>query len=287
MECSAKECTMNSLLDSISFPPFLAEKRLVSIDGIPRFERESFDVIARTLSSDTVLLFRESLPDKRLSFTKVLLDQATVKTFSSLSPSALRSWAQALFAERGARIDSDALDALLAIAGTDQWTLFHEIEKLSLASSDVTRVLVEEMTIPSGEQVIWMLTDLLGKGDALSALAFIRRRFERGEEVYGVWTILLSFVKNLALVHSFLQSSTERNPKMIAEQTGVAFFGVRGLLPLAQSLSSSHIMTLVQWAAEQDIALKTGGVLYSATHEEELLLLVERCILLCAPPVKK
>jgi DNA polymerase III subunit delta len=280
LELSAKNCTADQILDSVSFPPFLAEKRLVTIDGIPRLEREFFDVLVRTISADTVLLFRESAPDKRLSFTKLLLEHATVKTFAPLSPAALRTWMTTLCAERGSHIAPDAIDALLSIAGNDQWTLFHELEKLTCASTDISRVLVEEMVAPSGEQVIWALTDLLGKGDALSALAFIRRRFDRGEEVYGVWSLLISFVKNVTLVHSLLRSNVPANPTIIAEKTGVPFFGVRGLLPLAQALSSAQIETIVEWVAEQDLALKTGGIQYSASHEEEVLLLVERCILL-------
>jgi DNA polymerase III delta subunit len=282
LECQGKTITRDELLDRISVSPFLAGKRIVSLDSIPRFEKEDVALILSTIATDTLLLFCETKPDKRLGFVKALLEQATLKEFALLSPALLASWVKAEMSKEGVSIEPEALTALLSIVGNDQWALHSEIQKLSLGAKNgiITRENVETLSVPSGEQVIWTLTDLLGKCRSLEALAFIRRCFERGEDAYTFWGILLSFIKNIALVHAFIATSSDRNPKTIAEKTGVPFFGVRNLLPLAESLSAKKMQEIVEWMTENDLALKTGGIYYTSSHQEELALLVERLILL-------
>jgi len=95
-----------------------------------------------------------------------------------------------------------------------------------------------------------------------------------------MWVILLNMIKNVTLVWAALQEGF-RDDKSIASATGIHFFVVRGLLPLAKSLDAARIRQLVNWASDADLALKTGGYHYTAEKQGEIIALAERAILLC------
>lgn len=274
--------TVRDLLDEISTAPFIALKRLVVVEGVPKSTKEEIQMLSGQIHPDTILLFADPKVDKRTGGAKELLATAEVKQFAPLKGQMLSQWMTEYAAKRGGSIGSDARDLLIEIAGEDQEMLAGEIEKLLLASpgKSVDKSLVEEMAVPSAEGVVWRLTDLIAMGRREDALRYARRLTVRGGDAYGLWALLLSMLKNLLLVHA-LSAEGERDVKRIAEQTGVHFFAVRAILQHAQRAKRESLTKFTDWAAESDIALKTGT--YRATEEapQELLALIDRFILAC------
>ena len=84
----SKEATLSALLDAVQTMPFIAEKRLVVVEGIPKLEKEECKELTASVHPQTVLLFADPKPDKRLSSVKELLATSDVKTFEPLSPAA-------------------------------------------------------------------------------------------------------------------------------------------------------------------------------------------------------
>lgn len=278
----ARESNLSDILDAVSAMPFIAEKRLVLIRGIPKIDKEDIKTIADNVHPQVIVAFVESKPDKRLGAVKALSDIAEVKVFPALSPGELASWAAALVQAEGGSIDQKSFAALLQVVGNDQWTLESELKKLVLFAP-AGRIEVEHidiLAVPSGEQVVWKLTDMIGNKRIDDALKFLANRLERGEDPYGIWVILLNMIKNVTLVWAALQEGI-RDDKSIASAAGIHFFAVRGLLPLAKSLDATRIRQLVNWATDADLALKTGGYHYTAEKQGEIIALTERAILLC------
>ncbi len=281
LEISGKDASLSGLLDAVSSMPFIAEKRLVLIRGIPRIEREEFVSVAEAIHPQTLVVIADPKPDKRLGVTKEIAALAQHKDFGSLSPAELYAWAKGVVSAEGASIERPVFDRLLTITGSDQWTLESELRKLSaFANGAITVSHVERLAVPSGEQVIWRLTDLVGNRKPDEALHFLRGQLERGEDPYGLWVILLNMIKNLTLVWSGIDGGL-RDERTIASAFGLHFLAVRGLLPLARSMDSAKMNDLVTWASEADIALKSGGYHYTAEHQGEVVALAERAILKC------
>ncbi len=275
--------TVSDLLDAVSVMPFIAEKRLVILEGLPKIEKEDFQRVIESIHPQTVLAIVESKPDKRLGILKHIEKTAEGKSFPLLSPAELLQWVQKTVHALGSTINSDAEKLLLSIVGTDQWMLESELEKLSaLSKGEIGIREVETLAVPSGDQIVWQLTDLIGSGKATEAHAFFVRRIERGEDAYGLWTILLSMIKNLTLVVASVDAGIT-NERSIATSTGLYFMQVRGLLPLAKSIGLARMRALVAMAADADIQLKSGGYHYSADRPGEVIALSERMILMTNP----
>lgn len=282
LEMQGKDSTSSDLLDAVSVMPFIAERRLVFIRGLPKIEKEELKQVADNIHPQVIVAMIEAKPDKRLGIVKTIAEVAQTKEFTSLSPRDLQAWAKDLVAKEDASIGDAAWKCLLQIVGTDQWMLDAELRKLSAfaGGKEITVSHTEELAVPSGEQVVWRMTDLIGGRKADEALAFFHNRLDRGEDPYGIWVILLNMVKNLTLVWAGLEDGL-RDDRSIASAFGIHFFSVRGLLPLARSMSKEKVSALLNFAATADLALKTGGHHYTAERQEELIALTERTILLC------
>ncbi len=278
----AKEASLSDILDAVSAMPFIAEKRLVLIRGIPKVEKEDIKTIADNVHPQVIVAFVDSKPDKRLGAVKALTQIAEMKEFVPLSPRALGSWASALVQAEGGSIDEKSFALLLQVVGSDQWTLESELKKLVLFAPGgrIEPAHIDILAVPSGEQVVWKLTDLIGSKRIDDALLFLSNRLERGEDPYGLWSILLNMIKNVTLVWAALQEGL-RDDKSIASAVGIHFFVVRGLIPLAKSLDAVRIRQLVDFATEADLALKTGGYHYTAEKQGEIIALTERAMLMC------
>ncbi len=183
----------------------------------------------------------------------------------------------------GAKIDAPAIQFLIDYIGTDPWMLSSELRKLSVAPPDgvITRDHVSLLSAPSGDRIIWGMTNLLGERRIPQAMAFFREQLERGEEPYAIWSILLNMVKNLVLVWACVQEGI-RDQSAVARELKLSPFVIRGVWPLAVSLSRPQVQWLTKFMAESDIALKSGGYKYTVEHQEEVIALIERSMLACA-----
>lgn len=277
----AKDIVLSDILDAVSAMPFIADKRLVLIRGIPKIEKEDMQTIVENIHPQVIVAFVESKPDKRLGVVKALMELSEVKESKPLSPHELASWAHSLMQAEGGSIDRQSLSMLQGIVGSDQWTLESELKKILLYApgGKIEAAHIDMLAVPSGEQVIWMLTDLIGQRNIDEALIFLARRLDRGEDPYGLWSILLNMMKNLMLVWAGLQEGL--TDKGIASAFGISFYTVRGLRPLATSFDAKRMHRLVAWAADADLAVKTGGYHYSVEHQGEIIALTECAMLMC------
>ncbi len=280
LEVSSSEEKLSSLMDHVAAMPFIAEKRLVIVRGIPTLEKEEMTRFLGAIHPQTIVAFVDPKPDKRLTSVKTLQQIAVTKEYKALSPGERALWLTEEAKRHGAELTEPGKKALLDIVGDDQWMLSSELAKLALTRKPIDREAVITYVIPSGERIIWGFTNLLGEGNVHGALTYFREQMERGEDPYGLWVILLDMVKKLVLVWTALQENIA--PGNIASELKLSPFVVRGIMPLARSLSSGSIETLLSFMASSDLALKTGGYRYTQDHPEEVTALIERAALLCA-----
>lgn len=278
-----REASLSRLLDAVETMPFIAEKRLVVIEGVPKLDREGLEQFSSSIHPQTVVVIVDPKPDKRLGVVKELERQAEMRHFPPLPPLGLLQWITEQAKKEGAAISDATARALIAMVGEDQWTLESEISKLALyaKNGEITVAYIEIVCVPSGTQVLWHLTDLIGNKKSHEALRFLERRLERGEDPYGIWTILLNMVKNLMIVAAAMEAG-HQSERSIADATGLHFLAVRGVMPLARGMPLKRVRELVDFAADADLQLKSGGYHYSAEHPEEVIALAERMILSCS-----
>lgn len=274
--------SVRELLDEVGVMPFLAEKRLVVCEGVPKATKEEMVALSTQIHPAVLLMFVDAKPDKRTAGVKELLNIAEVKEFPPIKGKQLTDWAITYARSKNAVLEPKAADLLLEYIGEDQDMFAQEIDKLSLLHADgsIKYADVEESVVQTDEGVIWKISDLLASGSRPEALQFARKLLTRGGDAYGLWAILLNMLKNLVAVSAAVEAGHTQG-KEIADATGVHIFAVRSLQAHAKRAKGSALSPFLSWAACADKDLKTG--VYRSTDEapQELLALIDRFILRC------
>ncbi len=277
-----QKLSIRQLLDDVAVLPFLADKRLVIVDGVPKCSKEEVQVLAQNVHPQVLLLFCDAKPDKRGGGVKEILATADVKEFAPVKGKQLSMWLETYARDAGANLEPAARDALMECLGEDMDLLSQEIDKLALLATgrSITKHDVETMTIPSDEGIVWRMTDLLCEGSKTEALRYAKRMLDRGGDAYGLWAILLSMLKNLVLVRAALNSGMTSS-KDIADSTGVHIFALRSLQPYARRAKDADIEKLLGWAVHADRDLKTGVIRATDEAPQELQALIDSFIMHC------
>lgn len=272
----AQGLTVPELTDAVTTAPFLAQHRLVMVEGIPRFDADQMKRCAEAVHEKCILVFLEAAPDGRLAGVKALQKLATVKTFEPRTGADLKVFLQKELAARGKIMAPAALALLVELVGEDQAILVQELEKLSLFSGE--RPIFEEdvrlLVVPAGEREVWEFSRLLASGNARMALGHVQELLARGEDGHALWNIVLWVLRQYVSVWAAVQEGST-NPADIAKRFSVPFPSVKTFLPVCKRVDRAHMEALLRSASEYDIGLKTG--VYRATTEapEEVLSLLD------------
>ena len=274
-----KNTAAHTLMDECSAAPFIAQKRLVILSGIPKMEKGEIGTIREIQHPQTILLIIDPKPDKRLSSTKELLGFAEHTICSPLHGEALRDWLTSHVQSCGSQIDRPTASHLIHTVGEDQMLLATEIEKLATFAShrSISTDDIDTLVVLSEEQAGWKLIDLLAAQKTEQAIAFAKELLTKGESPHAVWSRLVWVVSQLTLVVSAVEDG-QTAPPAITKMTGVNFGTVRTVLPIAKRIEKKTLENIVSRFALIDKDLKTGRYKSTAEAPEELLSLIDQSI---------
>ena len=278
----AKNLSQRDLFDEVAAAPFIASNRLVVLDAIPAWPKEDIERLFTVRHPNTIVLFCDPKPDKRLGSTKLLLDKAALEEFAPLLGAALEKWVRDTVTSQGIQIAPEAVKKLIASVGSDQFMLFSELMKLCtyVGEESIESHHVDAPTLLSTEQQVWTLLDLIGAAKTKDALSYLERLYRQGEQAQGLWAILLWMMSGLLPVYDAVQSGV-RNPAQIAKQYGVKFGAAKSLIPLVSRLSFDAVAEIVQRASSTDFALKSSAMKATQEAPEELKATIDRLVVLC------
>ena len=278
LQRAATGMTLRSLLDDVSTAPFLAEKRLVVVDGLPKFSKQDVEVLLKALHPAVVLLLLER-PTKGKSPAKDLTDICTVKEFPELRAPALAAWVMSRASQEGVSLQKAAAERLVAMLDSDQQFLDSELRKLGLmfAGKTVSPEDLEGVVLPL-EGVPWSMTDAILARTPQRAVLCAKKLLAAGADPFSLWNAALSFLKNLVAVTAACEAGVF-SADAIATKTGIHPFVLRNMIPLARSLRVAELAQLVDRAVSFDVKLKTGKLRATDDAQDELVAALDSVLL--------
>lgn len=275
---SGAKLSLREVLDDVSVAPFLAEKRLVIIDGLPKFKKAEIDTLVAQLHPSTILLLIEAESSKAKVAPKEFSAVATIKDFPALRGQKLLQWVQIRAKEHDATFTSEALQRLISLVQGDLHFLDQEIKKLSLYAEgkQITLKDVDDMVLPL-EGVLWAVTDALVSGGKTRAVQEAARLQRSGIDANALWNALLTFLRQLTVISAALESDGGRGD--LAAQTGIHPFAIRTMLPYAKKLSTRSLRPVVERTVSFDQDLKTGALRGSDDTASELPAVLDTVLL--------
>lgn len=276
----ARSVEFRSLMDEVSSAPFLAEKRLIVLEGMPKLEKEQAEILTSEIHPQVLLLIVDPKPDKRFASVKTLLKHVEIKTFASLPRDQLLAWMQQFAKEQNVSFAPGATQHLFDAVGEDQELLSQEIKKLALyaPAQHIEIQHIDELVASSTEQAGWHLMDLLASHQIEAALQFARKILDRGESPHALWSMMMWIMSSFTSVYAAVEQG-QSNPGSIASSTGVNFVTVRTMIPLARTMKKSQLHTLIEQFTRVDIDMKTGGIRSTTEAPQEMLAVIDQCLL--------
>lgn len=290
---------VGDIISQIETAPFLADKRLIFIEGLPEAPKtrnadkvtkkdeardEALKKLADSLKDipeSSVVIFVQGSPDKRKSLYKKIVKESEVKEFNQLTGAALNKWVQMQVKKHDGTIDSTIAEYLISLTGPDLWRLSQEVKKLCSYSNrePISRSAIDKLVIPTVEANVFHLTDALGAKDHRKAIQNLHRSVDAGENLRQTFYMIVRQFRLFLQIGGYLSNYPNTSPANIATSLKIHPFVARNTAAQLKRFNLGEIKCAYEKLLEIDIALKTSGIRTTVEDQSELTLAIERFIL--------
>ncbi len=268
-----KNLSLGELRHACDAVPFLADKRLVIVDGMlswlqgQKAASDELDALLDylpRLPDTTRLVFVEgdSLPAKHPALKLAQkADRGYVKQFEPPKDKALPGWIVKRTKKHGAEIEPRAAHQLAAVVGNDLRLLDQEIIKLATYTNGerpITSDDVDALTPYVQEAIVFDMVDALGRRDGPTAAQTLHRLLETGEHPMGLLAMIVRQFRLLIQVHELKRQG--ENANSIARIIKLHPFPTKKLYSQANYFTAAQLEKVYRHLLETDVAIKTGKI---------------------------
>ncbi len=232
-----------------------------------KFLQEKLEPLLESVPADVELVIVDEHLDKRTTFFKTLKTLGALHDFAELDEFGLSRWALERFKELGGQMESNVAAALVRRAGTNQWMIAHELDKLLHHEQPVNIETVEAVVEAQFSETIFSLLDLAFSKQTDAAVSLYRQLVVNRVDPYYILS-MVGWQLHAMVVVAFAGSRSEQE---IARSAKLSPFVVRKSLGLLRHTTKPALVHSIDRFTEIDALSKTSG-----SSEPEVL--VERLI---------
>jgi DNA polymerase-3 subunit delta len=274
-----KTVTPEQLRNACETVPFLAEKRLVVVEGLlERFEpprkngrkkayrqaeqaedMKKFVDIARTLPPFTELVFIGGNIKATNPLLRELSTTVKVESFPMLKLAQLSPWIGKRVKQAGGSISPPAVAVLIRFVGNDLWTMANEVDKLVLytAGRRIEEADVKAVVSYAREEKVWEMVDAVLESRGGLAQEALQQLLQQGMAPVQLLAALSWQVRTIFLVREMRASGKSRSE--IQQKLGLpSDFQVRKAWEQSEKYSPVRLRELYHRLLETDVSIKTG-----------------------------
>jgi DNA polymerase-3 subunit delta len=276
-ELEGAKVTPEQLRAACETVPFLADKRLVIIEGLfERFEPKGKNgkkkSSRQTESAETWPPIAEAIKNLppftelvllggNIKSTNPLLHEiganAKVQAFPQLKGKEIGQWVRKRVGKSG--ISERAVDLMVRLVGSDLWTMANEIDKLALYTGDrqIEEADVKAVVSNVQEANVFSMVDAIIESRVALAQELLQQLFKQGMAPTQVLVMLARQVRIIFQVKDMREGGRTRGD--IQSRLGLTSdFVLRKAWEQADKYSLSRLKEVYQKLLEADIAIKTG-----------------------------
>ena len=242
-----------ALEQSLLALPMFFSHRLVVIAGIASLKDdiEKLETLFAKVPETTVAVIDGRGLDKRTKLYKVLSGMTHAKLFAAHSPQERIAWLRSEAKRHGATLSVADAQYLLQRVGEDEWLLANEMAKLALASSTITRDVIDEHTPKNVHDSVFDLIEMISRHDVSGAVESYRQLAASGaNDQQLVGTLMWHYrVLTLAMEHAGADE---------LKACGVKPYSIQKAQPIVRNMIRSDLQQAYGALLDADIAMKTG-----------------------------
>jgi DNA polymerase-3 subunit delta len=275
-----RQLTLDQLRTVCETVPFLAEKRLVIIEGLlGRFEPrgrsrrqkktppsagqeneyKSFATYLSNIPDSTVLAIIDGRIKSNNPLFKELSVRAEVRSFPILREDRLQQWTKREVAEQGATISPQAVDLLTKLVGGNLWVMSNEINKLALFASGrrIEEEDIKAIVSSAQEANVFAMVDAILDFKGGVAEQLLEQLLNRGASSAYLLVMLSRQVRMIVLAKEMRR---QRRPETeIQSRLGLTSgFALRKTLEEAQRYPMERLKEVYHKLLQTDLSIKRG-----------------------------
>ncbi len=270
--------TLSKLRHACDAIPFLAEKRLVIVNGLltrlssrqkgtSAAQKEYLAALADylpRLPGTTRLVFCENKPlSVKNPIIKLAQQEACgyAKRFDPPKERDLPRWVGKRVRKHGGEIEAQAAQQLAAAVGADLRLLDQEIIKLvtyTNAERSITKVDVEALVPYVQAAVVFDMVDALGRRDGRTAAQTLHRLLDAGEHPMGLLAMVVRQFRLLIQVKELRTGGA--TAQGVAQALKIHSFPAGKLYKQANHFSAAQLETVYRHLLDTDVDIKTGKI---------------------------
>jgi DNA polymerase-3 subunit delta len=273
-----QKLTPGELKGVVETAPFLAEKRLVVIQGLlERFEpkgrtrskkggnrggednAKSFAEAMSSIPPSTVIVLTDGTRIKNTNpLLKLLSSKGEVRPFPLLKEPKLRQWIEKEVSAQGAAISPPAVDLLARLVGANLWTMSGEITKLTLYTGGrrIEAEDIDKVVSSAQEANVFVMVDAILDFKAGVAERLLEQLLDRGASSAYLLTML---TRQVRLIVQAKELRRQRHSDIeIQNKLGLAPFPLRKTLEQAQRYPLERLKQVYKKLLQTDLYIKRG-----------------------------
>jgi DNA polymerase-3 subunit delta len=283
--------TLKEISDKINTGSLFVKKRMVIIEDI--FDNKSDKLLgeleiflkshseSKNTDEENIIIFRDGDINSKNSKLKkeakklltYLLTQKYVQEFKVLTGSSLHDFAQQEVTKLGRKINTSAINLLIARTNSDLWRIASELHKLALMineKEEINEQLVKDNVAGVFDEDIFALTDALSARNSKKALDLLERQYLAGVSEDYVLAMLIRQFKILLQIKSAVEANLSATA--IASELKLHPYVVKKGLTQVSAFSLGDLKNKLNNLISIDFANKTGQ---SETKAELALFLIK------------
>ena len=256
------EASISDILDELRTLPFLADKRVVVVRGADEFISKHRSILENYFEKPVptgILVMTVSTWDARTRLSKMLSKIGTLVQIEQPKRWELPGVLVQHAAEKHkVKLNRDAAEALVELAGEEPAQLYNEIDKLTLFALGEKTITLQHVESLIGHHRIYdafEVLDAVTAGDAGRAVKRLRNMFEEDKDAeYSTVGAFAFHVRRMFQAKAMLEKHT--SPADIANR--LRLWSNKDRFFAAPALSLPQIAALLDELAAIDYATKTG-----------------------------
>ena len=258
-----KEYSIPQLIDFAETMPFLAERRVIVMEGTGVL-KGSADGLAEYFAAPcetTTWILVESECDKRSKLFKACDKAGLCVEFGAQDEATLKKWVLGIIGREGKQITGQTLELFLEKTGTDMNIIRLELEKLlcyTMEKAVIERIDVEAVCITRITSHIFDMVDAIGIRDRRKVLALYNELQALREPPIRILFLIGRHMNILLQIKDLKKRGVDN--KTMAAKVGVPPFAVGKYLKQAGLYKGAQLKQALERCIQADEAIKTGAL---------------------------
>lgn len=256
----AGDVSYEQILGAIESLPFLASKKMVVLSELStnKDASEKLDKLIERAGDTTDLVILESKLDKRSVYYKQLKKLTEFHEYNELDEQAMANWLVDQARASGAVMGVGDARYLVQRVGINQTALSHELEKLALYDSKISRQTIDLLTDEAPSSTIFNLIDRVFAGQLDKALKLYDEQRAQKVEPQAMHAMLVWQMHVVALCANAKGKSSQQ----IASDAGLSPFVVQKSQAIASRMGNQKISEFLDLLTEIDRRSKSQTLDY-------------------------